>query len=430
MNEVFATAWEIACKDGEVDSAFWAHVRLLAERCRTDDDWQGLLGVLLQISLSDKAPPLDREPIYRWSIDQRANHGLRAARPRRKRSQHNSAMAAAEQLRTVSLERKAKRARLRAVLDGAPDASVEERDELARWLLDDIEANEAKLADEREVLAEEMQVALRKVLGVAREWKAKAEALELEAQRLKQSEEPEEIDFGAAEDTLRAAAGDASTGSKSGVAEPASSTAGAASASKLESKASQLKHVDEHAAGADLEPLANLLQSDHEDVCVKAALAITALCARDEDRQQALCEAGALPRIVALVDRDDFSARSLLDITLCLKALTANRFHHVGLIKQFLQVTQRMRALNLPRPHGNKAPHTWIMRARVLNLHRRPARVSERPCVALRQSTNATCAAGEWPETPRQAHWCGTTGAEPGGAADRALTCRRRGGAT
>ena len=60
LNECFTVAWSIACRDGVTDSAFWAHVRLLAERCRTDDAWQSLLGVLTQISLSDRPPPLDR----------------------------------------------------------------------------------------------------------------------------------------------------------------------------------------------------------------------------------------------------------------------------------------------------------------------------------------------------------------------------------
>merc|ERR1719446_5259 len=83
LNEVFSVAWGIASRDGAIDSDFWAHVRLLAERCRTDDDWQSLLGVLLQISLSDRPPPLDREPIYRWSIGRAPSTGLRASRPKR-----------------------------------------------------------------------------------------------------------------------------------------------------------------------------------------------------------------------------------------------------------------------------------------------------------------------------------------------------------
>ena len=88
LNECFTVAWDIATSQndsGEIDHAFWAHVRLLAEQCRTDDDWQSLLGVLLQISLSEQPPPLDREPIYRWTVGRAPSLGLRASRPKRAR---------------------------------------------------------------------------------------------------------------------------------------------------------------------------------------------------------------------------------------------------------------------------------------------------------------------------------------------------------
>ena len=45
---------------------------------------------------------------------------------------------------------------------------------------------------------------------------------------------------------------------------------------------------------------------------------------------------GGLPRIIALLDAD-YSSRSHLDLTLCIKALTANRAHHPALLTQFVQ---------------------------------------------------------------------------------------------
>ena len=94
--------------------------------------------------------------------------------------------------------------------------------------------------------------------------------------------------------------------------------------------------VDALAEAVDLEGLSELLRADHEDVVVKAALAISALCARDEELQASLASAGGLPRIVALFD-GDYSPRSVLDLTLCLKALTGNRMHHPQLLTQFVQ---------------------------------------------------------------------------------------------
>ena len=122
VNEVFAVAWEVASRESEVDHAFWAHVRLLAEQCRTDADWQGLLGVLLQISLSERPPPLDREPIYRWSVDQHARQGLHASRPRRRRADRGASDAAAARRTNMHADRKGGRLRLRRLLDGEAEA--------------------------------------------------------------------------------------------------------------------------------------------------------------------------------------------------------------------------------------------------------------------------------------------------------------------
>ena len=381
LNEVFATAWEIACKDGDVDSPFWAHVRLLAERCRTDDDWQGLLGVLLQISLSDKPAPLDREPIYRWSVDQRARHGgLRASRPRRKRA---DGQGAAERHRNTTADRKTKRARLRLILDGgAPEAPTIERDELARWVLDDAEASDVSRAEERELLANEQLHAMRKLIKVANEWKAKAEGLEIENMKMKAPPEEEDIDFGTAEDTLRAGAPGGGGAAVGGIAEGAAAAEGggggaaaggaAAGGKKIQAKASQLKLVDEYAEEVQLERLGELLTSDHEDVCVKAALAIASLCARDEERCARLAEVGALPRIVALLDHDEFSNLSLLDVLLCLKALTSNRMHHPSLLKQLCDANGPRRLVKLV---GSQQPE---LRREALQIVR--SLVDHKPC--------------------------------------------------
>lgn len=400
LGEVFSTAWEIACgKDGEIDQAFWAHVRLLAEKCRSDEDFQGLLGVLLQISLSDRPPPFDREPIYRWNVDQRARHGLRPVR--RKRADLQSTAASAERHRSSTMSRKEKRERLRLILDGgAPDATVLEKDDLARFVLDDAEARDHFFAEERELLAEEMQFAMRKLVKAANHWKAKAEGLELaleEAQEKKPEEE--EIDFGIEEDVLRAAAGGggaasvilstegaptasaqgAGAGAGAGRAAPAGKAAPAAPAKELEAKASQLKRIDKHAENVELEPLSDLLLSDHEDVCVKAALQIAALCARDGERCGRLAEVGALPRIVALLDRDSFATRSLLDVMNSLQALAANRMHHPALLTQLVQANGPKRLVRLVGSSQPELARTALQMVRSLVDHKpcRGAFVSE-----------------------------------------------------
>ena len=114
---------------------------------------------------------------------------------------------------------------------------------------------------------------------------------------------------------------------------------GAAAAGKskaLVTKAQQLQKVDDGEKAQDLTALSDLLRSDHEDVAIKSALATAAVCARDPEKQQQLADVGGLPRIVALLD-GEYSPRSLLDLTLCLKALTANKMHHPNLLTQFVQ---------------------------------------------------------------------------------------------
>ena len=100
-------------------------MRLLGERCRTDDDWSSLLGVLLQISLSDRPPPLDREPIYRWTVGRLPAQGLKPMRPRRRKAGEGaSTKERAERQALLVGDRKTKRQRLRQVLDGAPECAL------------------------------------------------------------------------------------------------------------------------------------------------------------------------------------------------------------------------------------------------------------------------------------------------------------------
>lgn len=197
-----------------------------------------------------------------------------------------------------------------------------------------------KRAEEREVLAEEMQAAMRKLVAAAKACKKETEQLRLELSKAKAAPEEPQMEEGMAEDVLRAAAGGghaaatageltdgAPAADGSGAKGTAAAEASDAGSRKLEPKANQLQRVDSSAESQDLSSLSELVRSDHEDVAIKAALATAAVCARDDELQQQLADVGGLPRIVALLD-GDYSSRGLLDLTLCLKALTANRMHH------------------------------------------------------------------------------------------------------
>lgn len=352
-NEVFSVAWGVACRDGVVDSVFWAHVRLLAERCRTDDDWQSLLGVLLQISLSDQPPPYDREPIYRWGISRAPSTGLRASRRLRRKA---DGAAATDRQRVAAGDRKAKRKRLREVLDGAPEVEAGEQAALARWVLEDAEFIEARAAEERELLAAEMMVAMRRLAAAARACKAEADMLRAEAAKGAAPEVPE-MEEGVEEDVLRAGKeGSAATsalkdgaGADDGAAEEADAAARPAAApaqKKLEPKEAQRKRIVEAKERGDVAALSELLKSDYEECAITAALAISDLCARDRDLQEALAACGGLVGIVALLD-GDYSPKSIHDVTLCLKVLTANRMHHPQLLSQFVQAQGPRRLVRL-----------------------------------------------------------------------------------
>ena len=287
--------------------------------------------------------------------------GLRASRPRRRRAGEATSTAekAARQAVLVG-DRKAKRARLRAVLDGAPEDGKNELPLLARWILDDSERQDGQRGEEREILAEEMQFAMRKLVAAAKACKDESAQLRLELEKLKAPPDEPDFEEGIAEDVLRAAAGGhaevgeakdgaadvASAGEAKSVASDAKGAKGAAAkggkdvatVTKKEDKGSMLQRVDAATSetAPDLPALSELLKSEYEDVAIKAALATAAVCARDGDMQQQLADVGGLPRIVALLD-GDYSNRGLLDLTLCVKALTANRMHHPMLLQQFVQ---------------------------------------------------------------------------------------------
>ena len=92
-NQVFRVAWKIALGTSlpalkrqssliseAYDVAFYVHVQRLGERCRTAEDWERLLALLLGISLD---PSMDTTPVWAFELapNPAAAHGLRAASP-------------------------------------------------------------------------------------------------------------------------------------------------------------------------------------------------------------------------------------------------------------------------------------------------------------------------------------------------------------
>ena len=244
-NEVFSVAWGVACRDGVVDSVFWAHVRLLAERCRTDDDWQSLLGVLLQISLSDQPPPYDREPIYRWGISRAPSTGLRASRRLRRKA---DGAAATDRQRVAAGDRKAKRKRLREVLDGAPEVEAGEqaRSRGGCWRTP---SSSRRALEERELLAAEMMVAMRRLAAAARACKAEADMLRAEAAKGAAPEVPE-MEEGVEEDVLRAGKEGSAAASAPATA-PAPTTTAAEEADAAARPAAAPAHEEAGASAAE-----------------------------------------------------------------------------------------------------------------------------------------------------------------------------------
>ena len=137
-------------------------------------------------------------------------------------------------------------------------------------------------------MAEELELAMRKIAAVASGWKPPSEDV---GDSKPQNEVEEEDDDG--QDVLRAAAGGhaATAGSLagSGAAQGGSADAKGTEKKKVEKAESmevQLKRVDLATASADLNGLAEALVVPSEDVCVNAALAIAHVCARDEALQE------------------------------------------------------------------------------------------------------------------------------------------------
>jgi hypothetical protein len=333
VNEVFAAAWRIARGDSQqVDTMFWQQVRLVAEQCRTQDDWQRLLALLLGIALN---PSLDKTPLYMFSANAAAQHGLRPQRPSRRRRaeayesdgaggparrRRGPAALAREAIEARRTERRRSRRRLRSLLDGAKERTPDEVRTLARWVLDDAEGVEAERQAEREDLAAEMTEVTMGILRAAKRAVAQARAEGKAAGQTAGAAGPEVEVAGAGQDELRSA----TTSGKAGMA------------AKGESAEVQARRVDEAESARDVIALTRLLQSDFENVAVKAALAIGSLCARDEDMQAALAAAGGLPKMAALLDAP-FSERGVLDLTLVFKALTAHQMHHPRLLDEFVK---------------------------------------------------------------------------------------------
>ena len=89
-NDVFRVAWTIArgttpthpalkrqssLISEAYDVAFYVHVQRLGERCRTAEDWERLLALLLGISLD---PSMDTTPVWAFELArQRLNRWMR-----------------------------------------------------------------------------------------------------------------------------------------------------------------------------------------------------------------------------------------------------------------------------------------------------------------------------------------------------------------
>lgn len=339
INEVFAVAWRIARGDQVADSTlpqpavdliFFAHVRLIAEQC-TGDDLQRLLAMLLGISLN---PRRDKSPLYSFSVapNPAAEHGLRPQRPSRRRRAEASgrpdASGHAEDgsagrrpharqraaTQACLAERRRIHKRLRSLLDGAAAMSDEQRT-LTLWVLNDAEAVEADRRLEREQMSEEMSEVTMRVLRAAMRAIARARDEGAEAaMMLAQKSSGAEVEVGSAQDVLR-----------SGVAAGGAGTVSARTEiAKVESSEAGAKRVDEAEALGDLAALSSLLESRHEAVAVKAALAVGALCARDTGRQAALAALGGAAKISSLLEAP-FSERGILDIVLVIKERIENR---------------------------------------------------------------------------------------------------------
>ena len=160
-NDVFRLAWTIArgttpthpalkrqssLISEAYDVAFYVHVQRLGERCRTAEDWERLLALPLGISLD---PSMDTTPVWAFELapNPAAAHGLRAASPSTRgrlvgrsrphasslgdsgggglhaRERHDAYVAR-------EAERRARRARLQELIEGAHEAYAGEQADL------------------------------------------------------------------------------------------------------------------------------------------------------------------------------------------------------------------------------------------------------------------------------------------------------------
>uniref|UniRef100_A0A7S3WQG2 Uncharacterized protein n=1 Tax=Emiliania huxleyi TaxID=2903 RepID=A0A7S3WQG2_EMIHU len=344
VNAVFAVGWQIARGEGPgaqpVDARFFNHVRHLSERCNSVDDWQQLHTVLLSVAADGSR---DKTPLYLLQLAGGGDDVGSAMQPRQRRSralqpgvgrgseeqrgrgsEEQRATRKRSQKPVDSAERQKRRGRLQQLLLGAAEAKPGEQKELTQRVLSDATAAETEARLEREEMAQELSVAMRKCLRAAARQIARAreEGAEEGARKAAQRHsEPEVAETSFVEDTLRSG--------------QARATAVASGRARL-STDSDVSRVDDAVSSKDLTALAALLESPHEDVAVKAALAVGTLCARDEAMQLELAALNGLSRIAALLGAP-FSERGVLDLTLVLKALCANQSHHPRLLEQFVQ---------------------------------------------------------------------------------------------
>ena len=380
-NDVFRVAWTIArgttpthpalkrqssLISEAYDVAFYVHVQRLGERCRTAEDWERLLALLLGISLD---PSMDTTPVWAFELapNPAAAHGLRAASPSTRgrlvgrsrphasslgdsgggglhaRERHDAYVAR-------EAERRARRARLQELIEGAHEAYAGEQADLTSWVLADADTVMADAKAERETFAEEVHAWMRRLMGEVRVLDASKESKEaaFAAEAVVSADEVDVDELRAGKGADAAAIGRAPT-SRGASADGGGGGDGAASSTALvggKEVAQLLAAVDEAERAKNLRALGDLLRPQWEEVAVRAALALASLTAQDEAMQERLAAEGALPKIVGLFDRG-FSEKGVLDLTLVVKSLSANCAHHPVLLEQFIGAAGAKKVVSL-----------------------------------------------------------------------------------
>lgn len=378
VNEIFALAWSIASAGREeVDRRWWRRVLAICEECRTEKDWSRLLALLALIA---EDPSRDKAPLYDFRLDDSDCAGLRGSMRLRgrgglKEEEEKAGLAstrrraAARHAREYS-NRRERRTRLRELLRGAEESNPGEERALGEWLLDEYEELELSCRLEREILAEELLVAMRSFALAA---KGKREGDETGAVKSGTVEEgPTEVGGDvlrtaapttalgvgetAGEEDVEGGGGGEEGNGEEGVLppSPAAHVAPPPAAAHVETFEQQMERVERAEASSDLEGLSELLLIYNEEVCVRAALALSHASSRDEQRLATLATLDALPRLVRLLAQP-FSERSLCDLTLVLKSLCANRAHHPLLLQQFVAAGGPAAALSLVGVGGTLA---------------------------------------------------------------------------